>query len=92
MKAWNVSEVEWIVEARCWVLRDRASPGNRVDRFFWVTCYTDGVLADRCRCGGVAGAGSHQTPGGDASEGGFSLDEVLSEGSGDDGSVCLPVF
>lgn len=39
---------------------------------FWVTCYTDGILADRCRCGGVAGAGSHQTPGDGASRGVFS--------------------
>jgi hypothetical protein len=37
-------------------------PGNRLDRFFWVTCCTCPFWGG---CGGVAGAGLHQTAGGD---------------------------
>ena len=38
---WNVDVWVWIVEARCWVLRDRAGPCIGLFWFFWVTCCTD---------------------------------------------------
>jgi hypothetical protein len=40
---WNVDVWVWIVEARCWVLRNRAGPCIGLFWFFWVTCCTDCV-------------------------------------------------
>ena len=57
---WNADGAEWIIEARCWVLRNRARSHRRSVLDFLGHNHTELL---RVGVWWVAGAGSHQTVG-----------------------------
>src|SRR5215207_4328225 len=88
---WNASWVEWIVEARCWVLRNRAGSLRRDGLVFLGHLSRRGLCGSGC--GGVAGAGLHHTAVKGFLEGClFSLSVVAWIGWWCSGLVFLPVF